>query len=94
METLQAGFFTKNVASDIMDLSIRKTLLEIYAYLYFTWTYRNRGFTHLQSDFQGFGRYYYRSSNWKISEHLYCNDQLFHHQHSDFSGFQLRIYLH
>lgn len=53
METLQAGFFTKNVASDIMDLSIRKTLLEIYAYLYFTWTYRNRGFPHLQSDFQG-----------------------------------------
>lgn len=47
METLQAGFFTKNVASDIMDLPIRKTLLEIYAYLYFTWTYRNRGFPHL-----------------------------------------------
>lgn len=40
------------------------------------------------------GRYYYRSSNRKISEHLYCNDQLFHHQHFDFSGFQLRIYLH
>lgn len=40
----------KNVASDIMDLSIRKTLLEIYASLYFTWTYRNRGFPHLQSD--------------------------------------------
>lgn len=63
------------MAANALDLSIRKTLLEIHDPVYTPWNYRLLRFSGFQSDFQGSGRHYHRASDRKAALHLCCNDR-------------------
>ena len=55
LEAPETGNSEKNVETDIMDLSVRQTLLESHDPVYTAWSGRNRCLSGFQSDFQRSG---------------------------------------